>query len=202
MITSERGAPLKAQIPSPRPKIADSLPTIRYFLLRVLSENKRLSAIFIIRQSVGHFYSKNMHSPIVRQIKIISNLDNFIRKYFFYKLSTKITFGFRFASSCNPFINPAVLKIIYCTFFAPVKNTIAGVFSCNVCSNSSPFSFFVYLHSPKIKFFSSFPIATISISLACLLAFPNLAQNQFAGGRYASKRIGSYVQKIVNPPLV
>ena len=142
------------------------------------------------------------YSPFVRQIKIISNLDNFIRKYFFYKLSTKITFGFRFASSRNPFVNPTVLKIIYCTFFAPVKDTIAGVFSCNVCSNSSPFSFFVYLHSPKIKFFSSFPIATISISLACLLAFPNLAQNQFAGGRYASKRIGSYVQKIVNPPLV
>ena len=72
LITSERGAPLKAQIPSPRPKIADSLPTIRYFLLRVLSENKRLSAIFIIRQSVDHFYSKNMHSPIVRQIDFVS----------------------------------------------------------------------------------------------------------------------------------
>ena len=142
------------------------------------------------------------YSPFVRQIKIISNLDNFIRKYFFCKLSTKITFGFRFASSRNPFVNPAVLKIIYCTFFAPVKDTIAGVFSCNVCSNSSPFSFFVYLHSPKIKFFSSFLIATISISLACLLAFPNLAQNQFARGRYASKRVRTHIQQIIDTACV
>jgi len=37
-----------------------------------LSENKRLSAIFIIRQNIGHFYSKNMYSPIVRQIDFVS----------------------------------------------------------------------------------------------------------------------------------
>ena len=146
--------------------------------------NKGIQPLFAIR------------SPKYNHIKF----NDFTKQI--YNFSTKIRFGFRFASSRNPFVNPAVLKIIYCTFFAPVKDTIAGVFSCNVCSNSSPFSFFVYLHSPKIKFFSSFSIATISISLACLLAFPNLAQNQFARGRYASKRVRTYIQQIIDTACV
>jgi hypothetical protein len=60
------------------------------FLLRVLSVNKRASATFIIRQSIGHFHPKNMHSPIVRQIDFVSQ----------YPLSAIFTVHFE-----NNFIN-------------------------------------------------------------------------------------------------